>query len=214
MVCIRNPQESSKQFNIQNLSRCHNIVFGVHLKLCPGDYWIFRFFSQINLFGKVSPFVIRSQLCEFNHTYAIWLYFILFLFMFFNSQVRTRLLSEIDIVTLVDNRWRHGATIAGFGTCRLKTGSICVNSTLNSCPFTSQERVLWRQSDSGAAVTVDGDAWGSPSWVALVLPPDDVQPSRPIQMSCEHIKLFCTKNRLGKTGHSCSLLQAELPKLM
>jgi hypothetical protein len=41
------------------------------------------------------------------------------------------LLGEVDHARMVDNLRRRGAAIAGFGTCCLEAGSICVSSPPN-----------------------------------------------------------------------------------
>ena len=58
---------------------------------------------------------VRPQLCEINHSYAIWLLSFLFLLVFFVAQAGISLLGKVNLVhDLVDNQRSGGAKIAGF----------------------------------------------------------------------------------------------------
>jgi hypothetical protein len=57
---------------------------------------------------------VRPQLCEINHSSAIWLHSFVFLRVFSIRRQGLSLLGEVNHATLVDNQRGHGAAIAGF----------------------------------------------------------------------------------------------------
>jgi hypothetical protein len=57
---------------------------------------------------------VRPQLCEINHSSAIWLHSFVFLRVFSIRRQGLSLLGEVDRATPVDNQRVHGAAIAGF----------------------------------------------------------------------------------------------------
>jgi hypothetical protein len=59
---------------------------------------------------------VRPQLCEINHSSAIWLHSFVFLHVFSIRRQGLNLLGEVDRATLVDNQRGRGAAIAGFRT--------------------------------------------------------------------------------------------------
>jgi hypothetical protein len=59
---------------------------------------------------------MRPQLCEINHSSAIWLHSFVFLRVFSIRRQGLSLLDEVDRATSVDNQRGRGAAIAGFRT--------------------------------------------------------------------------------------------------
>jgi hypothetical protein len=57
---------------------------------------------------------VRPQLCEINHSSAIWLHSFVFLLVFSIRRQGLSLLGEVDRATPVDNQRSRGAAIAGF----------------------------------------------------------------------------------------------------
>jgi hypothetical protein len=57
---------------------------------------------------------VRPQLCEINHSSAIWLHSFVFLLVFSICRQGLSLLGEVDRATPVDNQRSRGAAIAGF----------------------------------------------------------------------------------------------------
>jgi hypothetical protein len=57
---------------------------------------------------------VRPQLCEINHSSAIWLHSFVFLLVFSICRQGLSLLGEVDRATSVDNQRSRGAAIAGF----------------------------------------------------------------------------------------------------
>jgi hypothetical protein len=57
---------------------------------------------------------VRPQLCEINHSSAIWLHSFVFLLVFSICRQGLSLLGEVDRATPVDNQRSRGAVIAGF----------------------------------------------------------------------------------------------------